>query len=182
MMARVAFHEELEQLEEQLQLEGRLVLEMLGLARRALHDRDRDLAEKIIEFDERVDDLYVQVEHGIESLLARQTPVASDLRLVLAMLHVNLHLERMADYCVTIAKMVRLSSELESDDDLTAAFEEMAEQATAMLTIAMDAFSGRDDATSEQLLEMDDLINRHNRRVVGRVLDLGPDHREWACA
>lgn len=178
-MMRIAFHEELGELEEMLQLEGRLVLEALGLARRALHDRDRELAEKLIDFDERVDDLYVRVEHGIESLLARQTPVASDLRLVLAMLHVNLHLERMADYCVTIAKMVRLSSDLESDDDLTAAFEEMAEQATAMLTIAMDAFRGRDDATSEQLLEMDALINQHNRRVVGRVMDLDRDMREW---
>src|SRR5688500_48343 len=125
MMMRIAMEEELGILEETLQLEGRLVLEALTLARRALHDGDRVLAEKLIVFDDQVDQLYMQIEQGIETLLARQTPVAGDLRLVLAMLHVNLHLERMADYCVTIAKLVSLASELRSDDDLTAKFEEM---------------------------------------------------------
>lgn len=180
-MMRIALEEELEHVEQLLQREGRLVLDALGQARRALHDQDRALAEAIIEFDEQVDAVYIEVEQAIEALLARQTPVAGDLRLVLAMLHVNLHLERMADYCVTIAKMVLLSSELDSDEDLTAAFEEMAEQATAMLTIALDAFGGRDQGAAESLVGMDEFINRHNRRVVGRVMDLGSDPglREW---
>ena len=52
----------------------------------------------MIAFDDDVDRHYIQIEEGIQSLLARQTPVATDLRLVLAMLHTNLHLERMADY------------------------------------------------------------------------------------
>ena len=60
----------------------------------------------MIAFDDEVDARYLAIEQGIQSLLARQTPVAVDLRLVLAILHVNLHLERMADYCVTIAKLV----------------------------------------------------------------------------
>jgi phosphate transport system protein len=181
MMMRIALEEELHDIDQQLRHEARLVLDALDQARRALHDRDVAVAEALIEFDERVDAVYVEIEKGIESLLARQTPVAGDLRLVLAMLHVNLHLERMADYCVTIAKMVRLTSELAGDEDLTAAFEEMAEQASAMLTIAIDAFVGRDQATAEALVGMDDLINRHNRRVVSRVMDLGtdPELREW---
>jgi phosphate transport system protein len=180
-MMRHALEEELNELESMLQHEAKLVLDALDQARHALRERDASVAEALIEFDERVDAVYVEVEKSIESLLARQTPVASDLRLVLAMLHVNLHLERMADYCVTIAKMVRLTSTLAADENLTAAFEEMAEQASAMLTIAMDAFVGRDQATAESLVGMDDLINRHNRRVVSRVMDLGvdPELREW---
>lgn len=181
MMMRTAMEDELLHLEEALQLEGKLVLEALRLAGRALHEGDRVLAQKLIDFDEQVDLLYMQVEHGVETLLARQTPVATDLRLVLAILHVNLHLERMADYCVTIAKLVRLASELRSDEDLTAAFEEMAERAGTMLERALRAFAERDQSSAESLVEMDDLINRHNRRVVGRVMDLGvdPEIREW---
>lgn len=181
MMMRIALEEELQHIEQLLQREGRLVLDALAQARHSLNEQDVEAAEALIDFDEQVDEIYVEVERSTEALLARQTPVAGDLRLVLAMLHVNLHLERMADYCVTIAKMVRLSSDLRSDDDMTAAFEEMAEQATAMLTIAMDAFAGRDQQTAESLVTMDELINRHNRRVVERVMDLGVDSslREW---
>lgn len=181
MMMRIAMEEELQHLEDALQVEGQLVLEAIGLARRTLADSDREVAEKLIAFDEQVDLLYMQVEHGIETLLARQTPVAGDLRLVLAMLHINLHLERMADYCVTIAKLVSLSSELRSDDDLTAKFDAMAERASDMLVVALRALRERDQEAAESLVEMDGFINRHNRKVVERVMDLGvdPEIREW---
>ena len=66
----------------------------------------------MIAFDDEVDDRYHSIERGIEALLARQTPVASDLRLVLAILHSNIHLERMADQCVTIAKLTKLGADL----------------------------------------------------------------------
>ena len=66
----------------------------------------------MIRFDDEVDRRYVAIEEGVQSLLARQTPVAADLRLVLAILHVNLHLERMADYCVTVAKLTKLMGDL----------------------------------------------------------------------
>ena len=75
----------------------------------ALEQQDIELADEVIAFDDEVDRRYLAIEEGIQSLLARQTPVAIDLRLVLAILHVNLHLERMADYCVTIAKLDKLS-------------------------------------------------------------------------
>ena len=58
--------------------------------------------------DDAVDRVYLQVEHGVESLLARQSPVAVDLRFVLAVLHVNQNLERIGDQCVNIAKLSRL--------------------------------------------------------------------------
>ena len=64
----------------------------------------------MIAFDDEIDRTYADIHHGIEVLLARQTPVAGDLRLVLALLHSNLHLERMGDYCVTIAKLMKLVS------------------------------------------------------------------------
>ena len=89
---RTSFQEELDQLEATLQEEGALVLRALRGALNALAQRDVELADEVVAFDDDVDRLYIAIEEGIQSLLARQTPVASDLRLTLAILHVNLHL------------------------------------------------------------------------------------------
>ena len=102
---RASFSEELAQLEASLQEEGDLVLRALRSALNALARGDEELADEVIRFDDEVDRQYMLIETGVQSLLARQTPVATDLRLVLAVLRVNLHLERMADYCVTVAKL-----------------------------------------------------------------------------
>ena len=96
---RISLQEELDQLEAALQEEGDLVLRALRGCLSALERHDAELADEVIAFDDEVDETYVAIEEGIQSLLARQTPVAIDLRTVLAVLHVNLHLERMADYC-----------------------------------------------------------------------------------
>ena len=80
-----------------LQEEAELVLRSLRGALNALQQQDAELADEVIAFDDEVDDRYLAIGQGIEQLLARQTPVAVDLRLVLAVLHINLGLERMAD-------------------------------------------------------------------------------------
>jgi phosphate transport system protein len=105
---RIGLQEELDTLQASLLEEGDLVLRALRGAMEALEQRDPELADEVIAFDDEVDRRYRAIEEGIQSLLARQTPVAVDLRLVLALLHNNLHLERMADYCVTIAKLTKL--------------------------------------------------------------------------
>src|SRR5919201_3336942 len=130
---------------------------------------------------EEIDQRYFTIEEGIQSLLARQTPVAVDLRLVLAMLHANLHLERMGDYCVTIAKLTKLVADVEPDENLVQAFEEMGERAEEMIRIALDSFQRRDLDDASSLVELDELIDRANRRAVERILDLGGDEtkREW---
>jgi phosphate transport system protein len=178
---RVTFQEELDQLEATLQEEGQLVLRVLRGALNALGQRDVELADDVIAFDDDVDRHYLQIEEGIESLLARQTPVAIDLRLVLAMLHTNLHLERMADYCVTIAKLTKLVADVEGDPMLLQSLEEMGERAEEMIRVALDAFADRDLAAAESLVELDELIDRSNRRFVDRVVEIvgDPGMREW---
>jgi len=140
-----------------------------------------ELADEVIAFDDEVDEAYFTIEQGIQSLLARQTPVASDLRLVLAMLHINLHLERMADYCVTIAKLVKLTQGFPGEQRLVAGFEEMGSRAEEMIRVAMDSFAARDAARAESLVELDELIDRANRRMLQQVLELASDPalREW---
>jgi len=178
---RVTFQEELDQLEATLQEEGALVLRVLRGALNALGQRDVELADEVISFDDDVDRLYIQIQAEIESLLARQTPVAIDLRLVLALLHVNLHLERMADYSVTIAKLTKLVADVEPDPMLLQSLQEMGERAEEMIRVALDSLANRDLEAAESLVDLDELIDRSNRRFVERVVEIvaEPGLREW---
>ena len=170
---RTTFQEDLDLLETTLQEEGALVLRALRGALNALEQRDHELADEVIAFDDDVDDRYIRIEEGVQKLLARQTPVASDLRLVLAILHINLHLERMADYCVTIAKLSKLVPDVEPSPRFVEGFEEMGSRCEEMIRIALDSFEDRDLARAESLVDLDELVDRANRRVVGRILELG---------
>jgi phosphate transport system protein len=178
---RVTLQEELDQLEAALQEEGEYVLRALRGCLNALAQQDIELADEVIAFDDEVDDTYLRIEEGVQSLLARQTPVAVDLRLVLAVLHDNLHLERMADYCVTVAKLTKIVHGVEPDPTLVEGFEEMGSRAEEMIRVALDSFADRNLERAETLVELDELIDRANRRVVQHVLSLGgdPDLREW---
>ena len=178
---RTSFHEELEGLEQELQAESDLVLRSLRAALASLEHGDRKLADEVIAFDDEVDRCYFGIETNIQSLLARQAPAAQDLRLVLAILHDNLHLERMADYCVTVAKLTKLVHDQPQDPTLAEALEDMGTRAEEMIQAALDSFSNRDVATAESLVDMDELIDGANRRVVHQILSLSSDPglREW---
>jgi phosphate transport system protein len=178
---RVLFHEELDKLEAALQEEGDFVLRALRSALNALARGDDELADEVIGFDDEIDRRYLAIETGVQSLLARQTPVATDLRLVLAILRVNLHLERMADYCVTIAKLSKLVPEVEPSPRFLEGFEEMGARCEEMIKIALDSFAHRDLAAAESLVTLDELVDRANRHVVEQILELGeaPKLREY---
>jgi phosphate transport system protein len=179
MRMRLSFQEELSQLEASLQEEGDLVLRALRSALNALARGDSELADEVVAFDDEIDRRYFKIEEGVQSLLARQTPVAIDLRLVLAVLRINLHHERMADYCVTVAKLTKLMGELEvSDESILRSLEEMGQRAEQMIRVALDAFANRDVAKAESLVDLDELIDRANRRAVEDVLSLGDSAEE----
>jgi len=178
---RISLQEDLDSITANLLEEGDLVLRSLRGALNALREADTELADEVIAFDDEVDRRYLAIEQGIEVLLACQTPVAVDLRLVLAMLHANLHLERMADYCVTIAKLTKLVAGVEPEARMIQAFEEMGARAEEMIRVALDSFVARDVDEASSLVDLDELIDRANRRVVRHVLELGPDPAlsEW---
>jgi phosphate transport system protein len=179
---RLSFTEELAQLEASLQEEGDLILRALRSSLNALARGDEELADEVISFDDQVDARYMEIEEGVQSLLARQTPVAADLRLVLAVLRVNLHLERMADYCVTVAKLTKLMGNLNvTDEAISRSIEDMGQRAEQMIRVALDAFATRDAKKAETLVDLDELIDRANRNATEDVLSLGdsPEEREY---
>ena len=179
---RLSFTEELARLEAALQEEGALVLRALRSSLNALARGDEELADEVITFDDQVDARYIAIEEGVQSLLARQTPVAADLRLVLAVLRINLHLERMADYCVTVAKLTKLMGDLNvSGDAIGRSIEDMGQRAEQMIRVALEAFAERDADKAQTLVELDELIDRANRNAIEDVLSLGdsPAEREY---
>ena len=176
---RATFQEELRDLEQLLDAEADLVLRSVRAAVEALMTHDTELADEVIAFDDDIDEVYLRTQDAVELLLARQTPVASDLRLVLAILHSNVHLERMGDLCTTIAKLTKLSADLPSDDVLLTAFREMGERCEEMIRVALESLHRRDATLAESLIHLDELIDLSNRRVVSRLLALGPENLEW---
>ena len=177
----MTLQDEMDTLQASLLEEGDLVLRALRGSINALRESDPELADEVIAFDDEVDARYLALEQRIESLLARQTPVAVDLRFVLAVLHSNLHLERMADLCVTISKLTKLAHGLPPDETLIEGFDEMASRAEEMIRVALDSFATRDVAGAETLVDLDELIDRSNRRFVDRVIEVvsEPGLREW---
>jgi len=180
-MARVEFQHSLDALEATLQEQGELVLRALRGAVDVLRSQDVELCDEVIAFDDEVDARYHGIEKSVGELLAQQSPVATDLRLVLAILHDSIHLERIGDQCVTIAKLTKLAAELEPRHDLVEGLTEMGERAAEMVRIALDSFSARDVERAHSLVELDELIDRTNRRVSDQVLTMGntPGTQEW---
>jgi phosphate transport system protein len=177
----VAIDDALDRVEAQLQEEGQRVVSAIHGAIRALQDRDIELADEVIAFDDEIDGQFLAIEGAITALLALQTPVARDLRLLLAILHINLLLERSADGCVTVAKLSRLVADADPDPALVDVLVEMGDRAEEMVRVALNSFAQRDLAGAESLVELDELIDRANRRFVERLVDVmaEPDLREW---
>jgi phosphate transport system protein len=180
---RQRFRDELASLEDHTLGALDLVTMQLDRSLEALEHQDVELAEMIVADDDRLDGRFLEVHQGILSLLALQAPVAGDLRLVAALLHTIKHIERMGDQCVNIAKLIPITGwEPPVDDELLATILRMGRQARSEVVQCKRAFAERDVALAEDLVRQDREINRANREVFRRAIDIGddPDTREWA--
>ena len=178
---RVEFRQRLDQLEASLQEQGELCLRALRGALGALETQDAELCDEVIVFDDEIDMRYHRIEKLVEETLALETPVAGDLRLVLAVLHSSIHLERIGDQSVTIAKLTKLTAELERRHDLVEGLREMGERCDEMVKVSLDAFADRDIERARSLVDLDELVDRTNRRVTEKVLEMAssPGLQEW---
>ena len=179
---RAGFHEELEAAETALLSEGSAVARQLELVMDAVVRQDLGLAHDVIAGDDEVDQIYLENEERILNLLALQAPVAGDLRLVSAILHSNLHFERMGDLCVNIAKFVRNDHAYPADSPMVSRLQEMGTRLGEMLEIALSAFAQRSVALAEELPERDIVLNRLNRGMLDDLKAYAGDEEafEWA--
>jgi phosphate transport system protein len=178
---RQRFHEELRALEGEVQQTGAQAQLLLDKALEALAGGDLGLCGEVIDGDDEVDRLYLDVERRILHLFALQTPVASDLRLLTALLHINLHLERVGDQAVNLAKITMAADGLPQNPTVLRDLEEMGAVARRMVGTAMEALAGRDIALARRLPELDDPIDALNRGMLAKVLAVSDDVRmlEW---
>ncbi|MDQ3934724.1 MAG: phosphate signaling complex protein PhoU [Actinomycetota bacterium] len=180
---RLHFQEELKLLEGQALGAFDMVVEALERTGEALREQDIELAQLVIADDDRIDGRYLEVHQSVLSLMARQAPVATDLRLIAALLDVIKHLERMGDQCVNICKLLPLAGhEPPSHPEILAKLGEMARHARSQVSQAKIAFSNRDVPLAEDLVHQDDVLDLLNRECFKLALEIGddPDVREWA--
>jgi phosphate transport system protein len=180
---RPRFEEELRELEQHALGGIDIVIEQIDRTLEALAHQDVELASFVIADDDRVDGRYLEVHQGILSLLARQAPVAGDLRLVAALLHVIMRVERMGDQCVNICKQLPLSGhEPPTHPAILALLLRMGEIARSEVSQAKRAFADRDVGLAADLVRQDREVNQIQRDIFRMCIEIGDDidTREWA--
>jgi phosphate transport system protein len=180
---RPTFHTELVGLEDQALGALDIASEQLDNVLGALARHDLGLARLVIADDDRVDGRYLETHQAILSLLARQTPVAGDLRLVAALLHMIMHVERIGDQCVNIAKLIVLSGpDAPLQGELLEKLARMGAIASALVAQCKAAFRDRDLVLATEMLDKAADVGRLNREIFRSALEVGEDaeSREWA--
>ncbi len=178
---RQAFHEELDSIELEVLVEGELAERAIDRAVTALVTGDADLARRVIAEDDAVDERYLSVERRILEVLALQTPVAGDLRRLSAILHINLHLERIGDQAVNAAKIFLSVRDLPAGTTVLSHLNEMGDMVRAMIRTALASLRDRDLELALTLTVMDDPVDRLNMGMYREVAALASDPQmlEW---
>jgi phosphate transport system protein len=178
---RSRFHAELFDLEGSVVELGGLAADSVKRAVDALVRRDRKGAQEVIDGDDELDNTYLSIERRILDLFALQTPVASDLRLVSVIQHMNLHLERVGDQAVNVAKISLATLELPTSQVILSHLAEMGDIVSRMTRTAIEAFERRDLELCLKLPEMDDPVDLLNRGMYLEVVKLADDPSllEW---
>ena len=183
METRHEYRGELKRLEERA-LDGlNLVTVSLDRAVEAVEHSDVELAELVIADDDVIDGRYLEIHQSILTLLATQAPVATDLRVIAALLHVMKNIERMGDQCVNVAKLIPIAGhEPPADERMLRSLVTMGGALRAEIRQAKRSFADRNVEMARDLVRQDDVVDNLNRDCFQLALEIGDDHdrREWA--
>lgn len=169
---RDAYHEELDSIGDGLVEMARLAGSAIGRATTALLDADLKLAESVIAADEKIDDLQRELESRAITLLARQQPVATDLRIVVTSLRMSADLERSGDLARHVAKLARLRfPESAVPSDLHSTILEMGQLAQRLMAKAAEVIVTKDVDDALQLEQDDDRMDELHRTLFQHLLD-----------
>jgi phosphate transport system protein len=151
-----------------------LLTEALQDAIRSLKNQDIDLAEQVVQRDEAINELRYEVEHFCVDAIATQQPVASDLRIIMAALHIAVELERMGDHAAGVAKAtLKIGGEplIKPLIDLP----RMGTISIEMSRAALEAFFERDETAAQAVVdrddEVDDLYDQILRELITYMLE-----------
>jgi len=182
-IARAGYLEELATLEASALGGLDMVNTALSRTMEAVEHQDVEMAQVVINDDDRIDGRYLEVHQSLITLLATQSPVATDLRLISSLLHVLKSIERMGDQCVNVCKLIPLTgSHPPADEEMVKLILTMGGQTRTLITQAKRAFEERDVEMARDLVRRDDVVDNLNRECFHLAIELGDDadKREWA--
>jgi phosphate transport system protein len=137
---------------------------------------DLELAQQVVADDDGIDDMLVSLTERCYELIALQSPVASDLRVVVSVVRILADLERIGDLCLRIVKLAPDQPLLASNEETFGILREMAGEARGLFRVAMRAWSSQDLRLAMTLEERDDAMDAHNSRLMEAILKLeGPN-------
>ena len=158
MRVRSGLDRQLQMLEDEVLMMGGMVEKSIARAVDALSRRDLEESEQVIKEDDLIDRKRFDIEERCIDLIATQQPMATDLRILIAMLHITVELERMGDYAEGIARISLLMGEEATLKPLID-IPRMAEKAQGMLHKALDAMVNRDTVAAQQVCSEDDDVD-----------------------
>ena len=163
------FHNELNQLKNNLLKMGSLVEDSIHDSVKSLKEQDLNLADEVIARDDRIDDLEIELKEKCTKLIALQQPVAKDLRTILVISEILTDLERVGDYCCNIAYMVK---EIGHEDLLKPLIDipRMTEQATERLKKSLDAFVEQDSNLAKEVARSDEKIDEIDEQIFRELI------------
>lgn len=171
---RDTYHEDLDSLSERLVEMTRLARHAVARATTALLDSDLTAAQEVISGDEAINRLDSEIEETALSLMARQQPVASDLRTIITSLYMRGDLERMGDHAVHLAKIARRRHpDSAIPKPIRSIVLEMGHEAEMLVTKAGEVIMERDPDTALELDKDDDKMDRLRRKLLQRILAPG---------
>lgn len=169
METRTVFHKRLREIQDDILAVGSMVSKALLRSIDALKNRDFELAHQIINDDQKVNSKRFEIEEKCIQLIATQQPMASDLRIIVAVLNIIIEVERIGDYAAGIAKIVIMIGDeppLKPLIDIP----RMAEQTVDMLRRSLDAFIVRDAEATKKIIAEDDLVDNLYDQVFRELL------------
>jgi phosphate transport system protein len=168
---RKAFHDELRQIDTDVAILGGMAATAVEAGTSALLGGDLTAADEVIADDKALDDLTHSIEARIYELLARQAPMAVDLRALVATLRVIHELERAGDLMVKVAKATRRLYPRQVEPEMARLVARMGEQAAVQLRLAVEAFAERDRARAAALPDMDDVMDDLQKDLFQAIFD-----------
>jgi phosphate transport system protein len=170
---RESFHKELDELDQDIVRMGALVEQSTQQVTTALIECDHELARKVYDSDNAIDELFLDIEKRSLVLLAQQAPVAADLRLIVAILRVLIDLERSGDLCHNIAKLALAEDFCQPDlKQVRALLADLGFEAAKLIGAAVDAWASKDEKMASDIALQDDVLDDLHARLIQSVLQL----------
>ncbi|WP_342430331.1 phosphate signaling complex protein PhoU [Neobacillus sp. FSL H8-0543] len=177
MVVRENFDNNLQELQVKMKTMSDLAISSLEKAFEAFKTRDIELALKVIEEDEVVDDLEIEINHFIIWLLAKEQPVATDLRRIIGSLKISSEIERIADFGVNIAKSTIKIGNSDSFVNITN-LEKMKDISITMLQKGLHSFLNGDIKLAKEVGQLDDEVDKNSREAYKTITSYLKEHPE----